>query len=82
MMSKPGEDGWPGISQRATCLLLCRHPAQRRRELHRGFSKEHRILSSDGKGKFKQRSCKSEYQCRHRDGLIGSNVEAPVMGVE
>jgi hypothetical protein len=33
--------------------------------------------------KFKQRTCKNEStDAKHRDGLIGSSEEAPVMGVE
>ena len=33
--------------------------------------------------KFKQRTCKNEStDAGHRDGLIGSSDEAPVMGVE
>jgi hypothetical protein len=44
MLSKPGAQDSPGISLRATCLLLRRQPVYRRHELDIGFGTERENL--------------------------------------
>ena len=54
MLSKPGAQDSPGISLRATCLLLRRRPVYRRHELDTGFCTERENLTFVAKGNDKR----------------------------